>query len=91
MKTSATSIGVVASIVSGAVAAQAVDFEADAVGAPPVGWTCGVTGRGTPHWQVEDDPGAPSARHVLQQTGSGAPLRLATCSDSRDQRFVARR
>jgi hypothetical protein len=71
MKTSATSIGVVASIVSGAVAAQAVDFEADAVGAPPVGWTCGVTGRGTPHWQVEDDPGAPSARHVLQQTGSG--------------------
>jgi hypothetical protein len=71
MKTSATSIGVVASIVSGAVAAQAVDFEADAVGAPPVGWTCGVTGRGTPHWQVGDDPGAPSARHVLQQTGSG--------------------
>jgi hypothetical protein len=71
MKTSAASIGVVASILSGTIAAQAVDFEADAVGAPPAGWTCGVTGRGTPHWQVGDDPGAPSARHVLQQTGSG--------------------
>ncbi|HEY3634850.1 MAG TPA: hypothetical protein VGK95_07350, partial [Caldimonas sp.] len=71
MKTSATSIGVVASILSGTVAAQAVDFEADAVGAQPAGWTCGVTGRGTPHWQVGEDAGAPSARHVLQQTGSG--------------------
>ena len=71
MKTSATSIGVVASILSGAVASQAVDFEADAVGAPPAGWTCGVTGRGTPHWTVEADPDAPSARHVLSNPGRG--------------------
>ena len=71
MKTSSASIGVAASILSGAVAAQAVGFDADAVGAPPAGWTCGVTGRGSPKWQVAEDAGAPSARHVLQQTGSG--------------------
>src|SRR4051794_2031883 len=71
MKPLSTSIGLVASILSGTVAAQAVDFEADAVGAPPAGWACGVTGRGTPKWRVADDAGAPSPRHVLQQTGSG--------------------
>jgi hypothetical protein len=70
-KPAAASIGLVATIVSGTVAAQASDFDADAVGAAPAGWTCGVTGRGSPKWQVADDPGAPSARHVLQQAGSG--------------------
>ena len=71
MNPSSTSIGLVASILSGTVAAQAVDFETDPVGAPPAGWTCGVTGRGSPKWQVADDASAPSARRVLQQTGSG--------------------
>jgi len=30
-----------------------------------------LTGRGTPRWTVEGDPGAPSAPNVLMQAGSG--------------------
>ena len=40
-------------------------------GSIPEGWQSGVTGRGSPQWAVAADPGAPSAPHVLQQTGSG--------------------
>lgn len=40
-------------------------------GFPPEGWTCGVTGKGVPRWTVEADPSAPSAPHVLRQSGSG--------------------
>ena len=48
------------------------NFAADAVGAAPAGWTCGVTGRGQPHWVVAADPQAPSGSgKVLQQDGSG--------------------
>jgi len=68
---SSTSIGVVASILSGTVVAQAIGFDADAPGAPPSGWSCGVTGRGSPKWQVVADSTAPSAGRVLQQSGSG--------------------
>jgi hypothetical protein len=51
--------------------AETTGFDKDAVGAPPAGWTAGVTGRGTPRWTVERDPGAPSAPNVLRQSGSG--------------------
>ena len=44
-------------------------FEGDAVGAPPAGWTCGVTGKGAPRWVVATDKEAPGK--VLLQSGSG--------------------
>jgi hypothetical protein len=71
MKPSSTSIGLVASILSGSVAAQAVGFAADAPGAPPSGWSCGVTGRGSPKWQVVAGATASGGGRVLQQSGSG--------------------
>lgn len=51
-------------------AAQTIRFDGDATGAPPAGWTCGVTGKGTPRWTVEPDPSHRDAR-VLLQSGSG--------------------
>ena len=49
--------------------ADTFDFDADVVGQPPAGWTCGTTGRGTPKWTVEADPGAQGGK-VLRQSGS---------------------
>ena len=51
--------------------AQTLGFDQDATGRPPAGWTCGVTGKGSPRWSVETDTGAPSAPNVLKQSGSG--------------------
>ena len=48
-----------------------IDFDQMQVAAAPSGWVCGVTGRGAPRWIVEPDPTAPSAPHVLRQSGSG--------------------
>ena len=53
------------------VQAQIVDFDSVSVGTLPSGWTAGVTGRGTPRWVVVEDATAPSAPHVLEQSGSG--------------------
>lgn len=66
-----TSIGVLTSLLSTSVIAQTVNFDADPVGAAPSGWTCGVTGRGSPRWTVVAEPGAPSGSNVLRQSGSG--------------------
>jgi hypothetical protein len=46
-------------------------FDMDAPGQSPPGWRAGVTGRGSPVWQVKQDPSAPSKPNVLQQSGSG--------------------
>ena len=46
-------------------------FDRDAPGRAPSGWKAGVTGRGTPVWEVRPDPAAPSRPNVLQQVGSG--------------------
>jgi len=46
-------------------------FDTAKPGSLPEGWECGVTGKGAPRWSVEADPTAPSAPHVLQQSGSG--------------------
>ena len=56
-----------------AVGAQAeiINFDSDKVGALPVGWVAGVTGRGSAKWTVEADTTAPSAPHVLKQSGAG--------------------
>ncbi len=56
---------------SAAASAATVDFDADKTGAPPAGWTCGVTGRGGPSWKVEADAAAPSKPNLLRQSGSG--------------------
>ena len=53
-------------------AAASIDFEADAVGQAPGGWTCGATGKGAPKWTVEEDATAPSSGHVLRQSGNAA-------------------
>lgn len=66
-----TSIALLASLVSTTALAQTVNFDGDAVGSVPPGWTCGVTGSGSPRWAVAADPGAPSKPNVLMQTGSG--------------------
>jgi len=46
-------------------------FDQDKVGASPRGWSCGVTGRGTPVWSVQADATAPSKPNVLIQSGNG--------------------
>ena len=50
--------------------AETKTFEADVVGQPPAGWTCGATGRGAPKWSVEADVTAPSKGKVLRQSGT---------------------
>jgi hypothetical protein len=50
--------------------AAPINFEADTVGAPPAGWTCGATGRGAPKWTVETDPAAAAGGKVLKQSGA---------------------
>ncbi|HMA09273.1 MAG TPA: family 16 glycoside hydrolase [Ramlibacter sp.] len=64
-------LGLLASFVSVSAFAQSVNFDSDAVGSPPAGWTCGVTGSGKPRWAVAADPAAPSKSNVLMQSGSG--------------------
>jgi hypothetical protein len=66
-----TSIGLMTSLVSATALAQTIGFDTDTVGSAPAGWTCGVTGRGSPHWAVAADPDAPSPPNVLLQSGSG--------------------
>jgi hypothetical protein len=50
---------------------ETIGFDREKIGALPAGWIAGVTGRGAPHWAVIVEPKAPSAPHVLQQSGSG--------------------
>jgi len=59
-------------LVSTPVLAQTFHFDKDVVAAVPAGWTCGVTGRGSPRWSVVADPSAPSPPNVLMQSGSGS-------------------
>src|SRR5690242_14648404 len=49
--------------------AENINFDTDTLGAPPAGWVCGTTGRGSPHWSVEPDASAPSKPNVLKQSG----------------------
>jgi hypothetical protein len=66
-----TSLGVLTSLLATTAMAQAVNFDGDAVGSMSSGWTCGVTGRGSPRWAIAADPTAPSKPNVLMQSGSG--------------------
>ena len=51
------------------------NFGGDAVGAVPSGWTCGVTGRGQPHWTVATEPQAPAgaARCCCRMAAAPSP------------------
>ena len=73
-------IGVAAAAVSVVAGAQAIRFDNEALGRVPSGWSCGVTGHGSPRWTVEAHPSAPSGR-VLLQSGSGTFL-WCVCSGS---------
>ena len=65
----ASILGAAAAALAAMAGAQVVDFGSDAIGAVPSGWTCGVTGRGSPRWAVAVD--AESSARVLLQSGSG--------------------
>jgi len=62
-------IGAAAAALAATAGAQVVDFTFDTVGAPHAGWACGVTGRGSPKWDVSSDPDIKG--NVLLQSGSG--------------------
>jgi hypothetical protein len=65
------SLMVLSSLFASTALADMVGFDQDAAGAAPAGWTCGVTGRGSPKWAVEADPSAASKPNVLKQSGKG--------------------
>ncbi len=52
--------------------ADTVDFDKDRPGTLPAGWVAGATGSGKARWAVEADATAPSAPHVLRQSGAAA-------------------
>ena len=65
--------------------ADQVSFANDAIGAAPQGWTATMTGQGTPHWIVEDDPSAPSKSKIVKQSGRATfPLLLKNSTRIRD-------
>ena len=79
-------VAVVFSLALGRMAmAQTVNFDADAVSAPPRGWTITMTGRGNPKWTVEKDDTAPSKSNVLKQSGKATyPLALKDGTSIKD-------
>jgi hypothetical protein len=68
---SSVALSIAAVSIAGAAMAEMVTFDSDALGAPPSGWTVGVTGRGAPRWIIEADDSAPSRDRVLKQSGQG--------------------
>jgi hypothetical protein len=63
----------VAVLAAAAFAARAENenFDSTRPGGLPDGWEAGLTGKGGPRWAVDEDPTAPSPKHVLQQIGQG--------------------
>ena len=59
----------VALAVSGALAADGVNFDKGEAGKPPAGWTATQTGSGQARWAVVADDTAPSKPNVLKQSG----------------------
>ena len=52
--------------------AEKENFDSSTTGAPPAGWTAGVTGSGKARWEVTADASASSKPNVLVQSGRGA-------------------
>jgi len=71
-----------------AASAETHDFDRDKAGSLPAGWSCGVTGRGSPRWTVEEDSSAPSRPNVLRQSGSGTFPWCIRTSASLEDGFV---
>jgi hypothetical protein len=70
-----------ASVMAGNIA----DFQSDAPGATPKGWTATKTGRGESKWTVEVDETAPSKLKVLKQSGRATfPLLLRDDTNIKD-------
>jgi hypothetical protein len=62
-----------------------INFEADAVGAPPKGWTATKTGTGDPKWTVEQDETAPSHSKIVKQSGRASyPVLLKNDTNIKD-------
>ncbi|HET9554743.1 MAG TPA: hypothetical protein VFP50_17380 [Anaeromyxobacteraceae bacterium] len=72
------------------------DFQADALDAPPAGFTFARTGQGAPgRWVVKLDPTSPAGDHVLAQvdgdtTGYRFPVAIADAPALRDLRAEVR-
>jgi hypothetical protein len=64
-------VSIAAAALAAGASAQSLSFNNDEVGNTPRGWSCGVTGKGTPVWRVAADPTAPSKGNVLRQDGRG--------------------
>jgi Domain of Unknown Function (DUF1080) len=65
--------------------AEKLNFDADAIGGVPAGWTVAKTGVGNPKWTVEIDPTAPSKGKVVKQSGRATyPLLLKSGSSVKD-------
>jgi hypothetical protein len=65
--------------------AATVNFDDDAVGSPPKGWTATKTGTGSPRWTIEKDQTAPSNHNVLKQSGEATyPICLKSDSNVKD-------
>jgi hypothetical protein len=61
------------------------NFENDAVGTAPKGWTATRTGMGDPKWTVEQDQTAPSKLKVVKQSGQATyPLLLKEDTNIKD-------
>ena len=71
-----------------AAVAQTENFDNNRAGAMPPGWQAGVTGRGVARWAVRPDASAPSAPHVLQQSGTGAFPWIVRTGTSVEDGFV---
>ena len=71
-----------------AAVAQTENFDNNQAGAMPPGWQAGVTGRGVARWAVRPDASAPSAPHVLQQSGTGAFPWIVRTGTSVEDGFV---
>ena len=64
---------------------QIINFDDAKPGETPAGWTAAITGRGESKWTVERDASAPSAPHVLKQSGQGTyPICLKNDSKLKD-------
>ncbi len=78
------------------VRAETLDFEKDSPGGAPQGFTVALTGPGAaPRWIVEEDPSAPSRKHVLVQrsadeTSSRFPLAVYDKASPADGTFAVK-
>ena len=59
--------------------ARRESFDGTVPGKLPAGWTAGITGEGVPRWSVVAEGAAPSAPHVLQQSGEVPKASFPLC------------